>query len=113
NGYAYIGIKQDHPILKDKKVRQALAYGLNRHGFVESFFKGRGEVAHTPISPVSWAYPDVSELNDYKYNPEKANQMLDEAGWVMKDDGWRYKNGKKFELTWTTYSGVEWAEKIT
>jgi peptide/nickel transport system substrate-binding protein len=113
NGYSYIAFNFENPLFKDKKVRQALCYGLDRKGFVDSFFKGYAEVAHTPISPVIWAYPDVSKLNPYDYNPTKANQLLDEAGWKKNADGFRYKDGKKFTFTWTTYQGVEWAEKIT
>lgn len=114
NGYAYAAFNFTNPIFQDVRVRQALVYGLNRHGFVESFFgELGGKVAHGPISPVSWAYPDESKLNDYKYNPEKAAQLLDEAGWKLESDGWRYKDGKKLAFTWTTYNEAAWATQIT
>lgn len=114
NGYTYAAFNFKNPIFQDKNVRQALTYGLNRHGFIKSFFgEVGGEVAHTPISAVSWAYPDDSELNQYEYNPEKANELLDEAGWEMEYDGYRYKDGEKLGFTWTTYNEAEWSTKIT
>jgi len=114
NGYAFASFNFSNPIFQDKKVRQALTYGLDRHGFVKSFFGDLGgAVAHTPISPVSWANPDASQLNQYEYNPEKAGQLLDEAGWVMGSDGFRYKDGKKLAFKWTSYNEAEWSTKIT
>lgn len=114
NGYAFAAFNFTNPIFQEKEVRQALVYGLDRHGFVKSFFGDLGgEVAHTPISPVSWANPDQSQLNMYEYNPEKANELLDAAGWEMSDDGFRYKDGKKLSFKWTSYNEAEWSTKIT
>ena len=113
NGYSYAAFNFTNPIFQDKKVRQALVYGLDREGFITSFFgELGGKVAHAPISPVSWAYPE-SGLNEYKYNPEKANQLLDEAGWTMGNDGFRYKDGKKLAFKWTSYNEAEWSTKLT
>ncbi len=109
NGYAYAGFNFTNPIFQDQRVRQALVYGVDRHGFVESFFGPDGAfVAQTPISPVSWAFPE-SGLNEYKYNPEKAAELLDEAGWKLESDGWRYKDGQKLAFTWKTYQEAAWA----
>lgn len=109
NGYAFAAFNFTNPIFQDQRVRQALVYGVDRHGFVESFFGADGAfVANTPISPVSWAYPD-SGLNEYKYNPEKAAELLDEAGWLLESDGWRYKDGQKFEFNWKTYQEAAWS----
>ncbi len=114
NGYAYAAFNFTNPIFQDKLVRQALVYGLDRHGFVQSFFGDLGgQVGHTPISPVSWAYPDLSQLNEYKYNPEKAGELLDQAGWVMGSDGFRYKDGKKLAFKWTSYNEAEWSTKVS
>lgn len=114
NGYSYIGFNLRDPRLADKNVRQALAYGFDRQGFVDNFFKGHGSVAHVPLSPVSWAYTDELEekMNKYEYNPDKANQLLDEAGWVMGDDGIREKDGMRLEFVYSTYPDVEWTEQL-
>lgn len=98
NSYGYIGFNLRNDFFKDKRVRQALIYGLQRHKLVDSYFKGYADVCNQPCSPVSWAYND--KVNEYKYDFDKACKLLDEAGWVKKDDGFRYKDGKKFEIRW-------------
>jgi len=114
NGYSYVGFNFKNPILADKNVRQALTYGLDRKGFVQSFFGDEGGfVCHAPVSPVSWAYPDVDKLNPYDYNPDKAAELLEASGWKMGADGIREKDGKKLALKWCSYNDAEWSMKIT
>lgn len=114
NGYSYAAFNFTNPILADRNVRQALSYGLDRQGFVESFFGDVGGfVAHTPISPVSWAYPDESELNMYAYDKDKAIALLEESGWMPGADGIREKDGKTLAFTWSSYLDSPWSGKIT
>ncbi|WP_072989578.1 ABC transporter substrate-binding protein [Clostridium cavendishii] len=97
NKYLYIGMNLRNDMFKDKKVRQALTYGLNRQGAVDAFFKGYAQVINTHTSPVAWAQP--SKVNEYKYSADEANKLLDEAGWKLnKDTKIREKDGKKFEI---------------
>ena len=110
NGYGYIGLNLKDDKLKDVKVRQALVYGLNRKGFIDARYKGYADVCNAPVSQVSWAYTD--DITKYEYNPDKANQLLEEAGWIKKDDGFRYKDGKKFEIHWMTYQGSKYVEML-
>ena len=110
NGYGYIGMNLRNDMFKDKKVRQALMYGLNRKGFVDSYYKGYADVCNSPMSQVSWAYTE--DIEKYEYNPDKANKLLDEAGWKKGSDGWRYKDGKKFEIHWLTYTGSKYEENL-
>lgn len=110
NGYYYLGLNLRNDMFKDKRVRQALMYGLNRQGFNDAFYKGYGTNCNAPISPVSWAYTD--ELNKYEYNPEKAKKLLDEAGWKLGNDGYRYKDGKKFTIHWSTSTGSKYADTL-
>lgn len=115
NGYSYAAFNFKNPILQDRNVRQALVYGLDRDGFAESFFGGIGGfVCHTPISPVSWAYPDVDQLNPYHYDPDKAIELLEEAGWMLPEGGTvREKDGVPLKLTWVSYNEAEWSKVIT
>lgn len=109
NGYNFIGMDLSNPIFADKKVRQALLYGINIKQFIDTEWQGFAEQCLGPISPVSWAYPDASKLNNYAFDPTKANQMLDEAGWNQKDtDGIRMKDGKRLSFTWLAYNDVQW-----
>lgn len=114
NGYTYAAFNFTNPILADRNVRQALAYGLDRQGFVDSFFGDIGGfVSHTPISPVSWAYPAESELNKYAYDKDKAIALLEESGWMPGADGIREKDGKKLAFKWISYQEAAWSTKIT
>ncbi|MGA3513489.1 ABC transporter substrate-binding protein, partial [Lactiplantibacillus plantarum] len=79
-------------------VRQALMYGLNREEVVYAYSQGYAEVIDVPQSKLSWGYPDESKLTKYSYDPEKAKQLLDEAGWKLESDGYRYKDGQKFTI---------------
>lgn len=80
NGYTYIGLKQTHPILKDRRVRQALTYGTNRKELVDEIFKGYGTVINANLPPISWAYCEVG-LDPYHYDKARAVSLLEQAGW--------------------------------
>lgn len=111
NGYGYIGLNYGSDKVNDPKVRQALLYGLNREGFMQSYYQGYGQVYNSHILPTSWAYnPDVPK---YEYNPEKANQLLDEAGWKdTNGNGVRDKDGVELELQWLTYTGSKYVDAL-
>ncbi|RKQ89118.1 ABC transporter substrate-binding protein [Brockia lithotrophica] len=98
NGFGYISVNHNNEILKDKRVRQALLYGLDRKAVVQGAFQGFAEVIDVPQTKVSWGYPDEAGLTHYDYNLDKAKQLLEEAGWKMGSDGYRYKDGKKLEF---------------
>lgn len=111
NGYGYIGLNYGSDKVKDPKVRQALLYGLNREGFMQSYYQGYGQVYNSHILPTSWAYnPDVPK---YEYNPEKAKELLDEAGWKdTNGNGVRDKDGVELELQWLTYTGSKYVDAL-
>ncbi|MED4954723.1 ABC transporter substrate-binding protein, partial [Paenibacillus macerans] len=95
--YGYLQLNLEHEPLKDKKVRQALTYGLDRQSIYVDANQGAGQVANIPASPISWAYTEEG-INDYAYDADKANKLLDEAGWTKGQDGIREKNGKKLTI---------------
>lgn len=104
NGYGYIALNHNNPKFADKRVRQALTYGLDRESVVYAYSQGYANVIDVPQSSLSWAYPDTSKVTQYNYNPEKAAQLLDEAGWVLGADGFRYKDGEKFTIQFSASS---------
>ncbi len=83
-------------LFHDKPVRQALAYCIDKDATVEAATDGQGVPIYADIPPASWAYnPDVPK---YEYDVDKANAILDEAGWTMGDDGVRVDaDGKRLE----------------
>jgi len=109
-GYTFIGwdtqSTNDGAALSDKRVRQALAYGVDMDAVIKAVVFGEA-VAHVAHHvPVQWSYPtDTSSLNPYKYDKAKAQQLLTDAGWVKGADGILAKDGKKFTMTISTNSG--------
>jgi peptide/nickel transport system substrate-binding protein/oligopeptide transport system substrate-binding protein len=74
----FVGILSNKPKLKDKRVRQALAYAVDTKSIFENLQKGRGTWAYGPVPPGINGYrPD---LKPREYNPDKARQLLAEAG---------------------------------
>lgn len=100
NGYGYIGFNFKNPKFQDQKVRQALAYGLNRKEIVDAVYAGGfADVINVPQSKVSWAY--YKGDNTYEFNKDKAIELLEEAGWKVGSDGIREKEGVKLEIKFT------------
>ena len=99
--FTYIGFNLRKESLKDAKVRQAKMYAIDRQSILDNIVEGRGSIVNAPLLPSSWAYPEESELEQYKYDVEKAKSLLKEAGWEDKDgDGIvENANGEKLELT--------------
>jgi peptide/nickel transport system substrate-binding protein len=75
---AYVGINQAHAPLEQLEVRQAIAAALNREEVVDSFYAGRGEVAHEFMPPEVIGYAD--DVTKYEYDPAAAQQLLQDAG---------------------------------
>jgi peptide/nickel transport system substrate-binding protein len=89
-----------HPALKDKKVRQAINYAIDRDLLVEKSLLGHGTpgTAFAPSADPSWDLK-VAADKAYKYDPAKAKALLDEAGWKDSNgDGVRDKDGKELIL---------------
>lgn len=102
--YTYMGFNLKHPWFKDKRVRQAIAYAIDKSEIVDVVLFGLGSPATGPYVPNTWPYnPNVKR---YEYNPEKAKQLLKEAGWEDTDgDGLLDKDGKPFKFTIRTNMG--------
>ncbi len=91
-------------LFQDVRVRQALLYALDRQAMVDSIMSGQAVVANTTEPVLSWAYkPDVNQK--YTYDAQKAEQLLDEAGWKKGADGVREKDGQKLKFTCYTNAG--------
>jgi peptide/nickel transport system substrate-binding protein len=75
----FLAMNPHFPPWDNKKLRQAVAYAIDREAIVQSVFQGRAEVLHGAVGPGQYAYsPDVSPK--YSYDPAKAKQLLTEAG---------------------------------
>ncbi|HLI52139.1 MAG TPA: ABC transporter substrate-binding protein [Thermomicrobiaceae bacterium] len=92
-------------LFQDKGVRQALLYALNRAQMVKAIDFGLAQVAVGTMPVPSWAYNPNGITNKYPYDVDKANSLLDSAGWAKGSDGIRAKNGKKLSFSVYTNSG--------
>jgi peptide/nickel transport system substrate-binding protein len=99
------------PMFQDRKLRQALYYGINKKPIINDVWLGLPLEADTYISRTHWAYnPKVKDA--YKYDPEKAKQLLEEAGWKLGSDGIRVKDGKRLSFNNSAATGNKAREKM-
>ena len=123
--YSYLGFKLgkydkvDSKNIFDEKskmnnveLRQAVAYAMDVEGVSEKFYQGLRERGNSLIPPVFSFYDET--LEGYHYDPEKAKELLDKAGYKDKDgDGIREdKDGKKFTIRLAAMAGSETDEAI-
>jgi len=102
----YLGINTTDPLLRDRRVRQALAYGINRQAIIANLLRGQARLAKSVLPPTHWAYHEA--VTTYAYDPARARRLLDEAGYRDPDgDG----PLPRFRLTLKT-SSAEHPRKI-
>lgn len=95
-GYGYFGFACDLGPTQFTEFRQAIAYLLDRVEFAQTFCKGWGSVVHGPYCTAftMTAKTDIEKkINHYDYNPEKAVELLKQAGFVYNADGSDYVDG--------------------
>ena len=95
-GYGYFGFACDLGPAQFTEFRQAVAYLLNRVEFAQTFCQGWGSVVHGPYCTAftMTAKTDIDKkVNHYDYNPEKAVELLKQAGFVYNADGSDYVDG--------------------
>jgi peptide/nickel transport system substrate-binding protein len=97
----------------DARVRQAVAFGINRQQIVDEVLGGRTKVMNTYQPDDYWAFPEAGELEEYAYDPDRAAQLLDEAGWTVGSDGIREKDGRKFAISMYTTQGNRTRESVS
>ncbi|GAB5046211.1 peptide-binding protein [Thermodesulfovibrio sp. TK110] len=104
-GYTYIGYNLKDSLFSDKRVRQAIAYAINKKEIIEGVLLGFGTPCTGPFPPSSWAFnPNVK---DFEYDPEKARNILHELGWSIGSDGILIKEGKRFSFVLLVNQGNE------
>gem|GEM_PF-6467808 len=109
-GNTQISLQLKNPLFQDRRVRQALAFGIDTQVLIDSVMEGTAVPATSDILPGSWAYnPSVPR---YVYNPTRAKQLLAEAGWLPGTDGVLVRDGKRFTLSLMTDSGHRVREQL-
>jgi peptide/nickel transport system substrate-binding protein len=92
-------VKSKHPVFSDKAVRQAMALLVDRKG-VQEFIYGRGAIATANFlnNPPRFRSPNMK----FEFNIDKANQILEAAGWKKGADGIRAKGNQKLKFVFQT-----------
>ena len=91
--YTYIAPNLRDPILKDPRVRQALAYAIDRGPILHYLWRDLARPANSILPPQHWAYN--AEARSYPHDPGRARQLLDQAGYPER-------NGVRFHLVLKT-----------
>lgn len=101
-------INRRRPVLQDARVRQALAYGLDRSAEIQSGWHGLAAPIGSDQTPASAVY--ASDIAPYPYDPGRAGRLLDAAGWRLSPDGFRRKHGQILSITYSTTFNNPWRQ---
>jgi peptide/nickel transport system substrate-binding protein len=102
--FRHVDFNLKSPKLKDLAVRQALRYAMNRPDILAKLYHGVGIPQEQPAPKVA-PYFDPS-IQIVPFDLDKANQLLDQAGWKRGADGVREKNGVRLDLNFATATGT-------
>jgi peptide/nickel transport system substrate-binding protein len=104
-GYNHLDFNLRSPKLRDRAVREALRYALDRRALIEKIGRGIGIFQEEPASRAAPYYdPHIPVV---PFDIAKANAVLDAAGWKRGPDGIREKDGVRLELDFATAAGSE------
>ena len=107
--YEYIQFNTLRPTLADVRVRQALLHALDRQMYIDMVLDPFGSLSLSGFYvDESWVYLPEIELNRYSFDLRRATDLLEEAGWLLGEDGVRVRHGIPLELIWPVYTEVPW-----
>lgn len=109
-GWGYILFNTEKAPTSDKAVRQALSYALNRPVIIEGVLNKAAKIPPGPVPPVMWAFD--SSIKGYDYDPKKAAELLEKAGYKKNAQGIYEKDGKPLKLTYYGTRGSSIVEGI-
>ncbi|WP_254063477.1 ABC transporter substrate-binding protein [Granulicella sp. S190] len=98
----YVTFNVTDPLLKDKRVRQAIACAMDRQTIVDAIWRGQARLANTLLPVGHWAAATDAELAHYPHDVARAQQLLEEAGFPADKDGVRLRLTMKTSTDETT-----------
>ncbi|MDP9354301.1 MAG: peptide ABC transporter substrate-binding protein [Chloroflexota bacterium] len=108
NFVEFIYFNNSKPWFQDKRVKQAIYHATDAQTIIDAIYYSLETPTLTYLPPTHWAYnPDVKT---YPYELERANALLDEAGWIMGGDGVREKDGTRLAFSMSTSAGNQLRE---
>ncbi len=88
----YTNFNVTDPVLRDRRVRQAIACAMDKQAIVDAIWRGQATLADTMLPAAHWAAAKDSEMAQYPHDVARAQQLLDEAGFRPGPDGVRLRN---------------------
>jgi peptide/nickel transport system substrate-binding protein len=112
--YEHLDLNLDNPFLADVRVRRALVYAIDREGLTDALFAGRQPPALHNLAPLDpWFTDDPERIVLYRHSRRQAIHLLDEAGWTLRADGYRYNAaGERLQLRLMTTAGNKVRELV-
>ncbi|UPA26839.1 peptide ABC transporter substrate-binding protein [Shinella oryzae] len=105
-----LSFNMERPQFKDAAVREALYAAIDKQSIIEALYYGLPTPTESYVPQQSFYYnPDLPK---HEYSIEKANKLLDDAGWVPGADGVRAKDGVKLAFTCSTTAGNHIREQV-
>jgi peptide/nickel transport system substrate-binding protein len=110
----FLSFNLERGAFKDKRVRHAIAHAINRPRIVERYWFNKSHVLNAFVPPTLWAssvnpafaqkWSPTYTFKQYPYDPDRAAQLMQEAGYTRDRDGYRYREGARLivELSWAT-----------
>jgi peptide/nickel transport system substrate-binding protein len=89
----YVVFNLRDPILRDVRVRTAVAEAINRLLIIQTIYRGQARIANSLLPPQSWAF--TGDVDLHAYDPAAANALLDRAGYRRGPNGIRFHIGEK------------------
>jgi peptide/nickel transport system substrate-binding protein len=99
-------LNNQHDVLSDQAVRQAMLYATDRDQVIDDVFLGAATKATANLAPTLEPFYNA-DVTEYPYDPDMAEQVLEEAGWEMGDDGIRERDGEPCHFVCTVITGDE------
>jgi peptide/nickel transport system substrate-binding protein len=96
--YCNISGKKGYTICQDPNVRKAIQYAIDRQALIKGIYEGRAAAEQTMIPSRLLGATNAATITGYTFDPAKARQLLDSAGWTMGANGIRSKAGKPLSL---------------
>jgi len=112
--YEHIDLDLDEPVLRDVRVRRALVHAIDRQRLTDALFEGRQPPALHFVAPAdAWYTEDPERIVVYGHSRRTASRLLEEAGWTLGEDGFRYDaEGNRLRLRLMTTAGDKMREIV-
>ncbi len=108
--YEHIDLNLANETLQDLRVRKAIRFGIDLDELTTALFRGKQKPALHSVHPMDEYFTE--NVDKYGFKPERSAELLEEAGWKLRDDKYRYKDGKKLSISLMTTAQNKTREQV-